>query len=337
MIFANYTTFNWFARSKKKNKFFFSLAANYKKTLALIGIVAILLPGILLSFPQKAQAVVPVTVVTDPATIGTLTSSLSTLGNIYNTASSIFNSIFSLEKKEYILDPIAYAIAGTVLKSITNSIIRWINNGFQGGPGFITDSEAFFADAADQATGRFMKEFLSPAVYNAICSPFRVDLLLALKLYQTNTYAQRMRCTLSTVLRNAQNGVQFGIALRNGNWGDWMSATLNFQNNPAGALLASLDELDSRQANARYTANTESIFNQGFLSMKACAEYYADEWTGENICVRYQTTSPGKWISDTLSEATGIDMQRLAVADEINEILSALINQLILTGIRAIR
>ena len=61
-------------------------------------------------------------------------------------------------------------------------------------------------------------------------------------------------------------------------------------------------------------------------------EYSYDDWTGTKTCIKWTTTSPGKWVSDTLTQATGVDMQRLAVADEINEILSALISQL-LTGI----
>ena len=73
-----------------------------------------------------------------------------------------------------------------------------------------------------------------------------------------------MRCTLNTVLANVKNGVEFGVKIRKGNWGDWMSVTLNPQNNPSGALLTSLFELDARQANARDTAKTESIFNQDF-------------------------------------------------------------------------
>jgi hypothetical protein len=222
-------------------------------------------------------------------------------------------------------------VAGAVLKSITNSIINWIKGGFQGQPGFITDPEAFFADAADQATGRFMKEFLSPEVYNAICRPFRIDLLIGLKRSR-NLYVERMRCTLSTVLANVQNGVEFGVKIREGDWGDWMSATLSPQNNPSGAILTSLNELLDRQGEARDTAKTESIFNVGFLSMKECVEKGYNDWTGETFCIQYKATSPGKWVSDTLTEATGIDMQRLAVADEINEILAALITQL-LTGI----
>ena len=327
---------------------------NYQKTFATIGIVAIMIPVFFLAKPQKANALVPVI---DAATIAAVEEAAAAQIVAIEAAQaaqeisdwdlfgpsavpmSAGDDLRQLRMKEvgvgtgpasFSWDSLAYAIAGTVLKSITNSIVTWIKSGVQGQPGFIKDPEAFFTDAADQATGRFMKAFLSPEIYNAICQPFRLGLLISLK--RTNLYVERMRCTLNTVLANAKNGVDFGVGIRNGNWGDWMSVTLNPQNNPSGALLTSLFELDTRQANARDTAKTESIFNAGFLSMKKCTLTVEDDWTGQQSCIRYETTSPGKWVSDTLTQATGIDMQRLAVADEINEILAALISQL-LTGI----
>ncbi len=316
---------------------------NYQKMFALIGIAAIMIPAFFLSKPRKANATVPVNDAAANTELGIIEGVLDDIAfettyisEELSSVGSVGEPLLSLRKKEVGMiagvpglswDNIAYIAAGVALDAATDSIVTWIRNGFQGQPGFITDPEAFLTDAADQATGAFFKEFLSPEVYNFICSPFRIDLQIGLK--STNTYAQRMRCTLSTVLANAQNGVEFGSSIRNGDWGDWMSATLSMQNNPGGALLMSLDELSYRQDHARDTAKTESIFNAGFLSMKECVEEYADEWTGETICVKYTATSPGKWVSDTLSQATGIDMQRLGVADEIDEILTALITELL--------
>lgn len=139
-----------------------------------------------------------------------------------------------------------------------------------------------------------------------------------------------MTCTLSSVIKNATD---FSNNLRGGDWGQWMSISLNPQNDPNMALLTSLDELSYQQAKAKEKAKTESIFNSGFLGMKKCVEYYADEWTGpgptgKGQCVRYENTSPGKWVSDELSSATGIEFQRLGLADDLNKVLSALIFQL---------
>ncbi len=297
---------------------------DYKKTLAVIGIMVILFPSLFLLAPKKAQAIVPVF---DAAVAASTAATAVSTGIIAK----------SYVAKEYILDTVAYGIAGAVLQAITQSIVNWIRNGFQGQPGFITDFQGYLTDAADQATGAFMKEFLSPEVYNAICSPWRLQLQIALS--RRYRYADRMRCTLSTVLNNATN---FGRALEQGDWYDFANVTLNDANNPFGAFILTSDQLSLMRMTAQENARTESIFNQGFLSQKKCVET-ACEMQGTNYetgeeycisekCIRYETTSPGKWVSDTLSEATGIDMQRLAMADEINEIIAALISQL-LTGI----
>ncbi len=279
---------------------------NYKKIFAGLGIMAILLPVIFLSAPKKAEAIVPVI---DAANLAV------------NTAAA--TSLATLVTKEFSLDSIAYLAAKVVLRSLTTSVVNWIKSGFQGNPLFIQDLEANLADAADQATGAFMKEFLSPEVYNAICTPFRAQLVLALK--SSNTYAERMRCTLNTVVNNVDN---FFNNFRQGGWRGWISMTASPQNNPYGALLTSLDELKSRQLNAKSNAQTESIFNKGFLSMKKCTEYYDNQWTGEYKCTKYENTSPGAWVSDQLSSATGIDFKELALADELNEIIAALASYL---------
>lgn len=46
-------------------------------------------------------------------------------------------------------------------------------------------------------------------------------------------------------------------------------------------------------------------------------------------CLREQTNTPGSVISDQLNKTLGLGSDKLAVADEINEIVSALLNQLV--------
>jgi len=289
---------------------------DYKKTLVAIGITAILLPVLFLARPKKAEAVVPVL---DAAVAKSTAATAVSTG--------------SLVTKEFALDTVAYTIAKTILRALTQSVVSWIQSGFEGQPGFISNFEDFLKDAGDQATNQFLKEFLNPEVYNSICSPFRSQLRIAIQGAQYyGGYGQQMSCTLSSAI---QNTTDFSNSLREGGengWKNWLSVSLNPQNDPHMALLMTLDELSSRKTAAQGNAQTESIFNQGFLGLKKCAEYYDNQWTGEFKCTKYETISPGKWVSDTLSEATGIDFQQLALADEINEIIAALINQL-LTGI----
>lgn len=336
--------------------------SRYKKTFACLGIALILLPSVFLAYPRKAEAVVPVIDVALNASFNTWAAAWGawagtdvafkglqmpawTFGSPY----SLYENIFAVRMKEVGLttpggfplavvsgglptswDGIAYFIAKLVLHALSRSVVTWIRSGFQGGPGFITDLQYHLADAADQATGAFMKQFLSPEVYNTICSPFRLQLRIALQTFQFRSrYSQRMRCTLSSVLANAQDAVQWGQRIAQGDWGDFITVTSNPQNNPVGALMISIDSLYAMQSAGVSRAGTASIFNAGFLGMKECEEYYADEFTDGNTCIRWKTTSPGKWVSDQLSEATGVNFQELNMADELNEIVSALLNLLL--------
>ena len=57
--------------------------------------------------------------------------------------------------KEYVLDPIAWMVAKTMVQSMTNSTVAWINGGFNGSPAFIQDPEQFFMKLGDNIAGNF--------------------------------------------------------------------------------------------------------------------------------------------------------------------------------------
>jgi hypothetical protein len=231
-------------------------------------------------------------------------------------------------------DSIAYSIAKSMLRTLTDSVVDWIRNGFEGKPLFITNFEDYLLDAADQASGIFLREYLSPEVYNAICSPFRIQISLALQRAARggSSYGQRMQCTLSTVLQNVQRGVSVDINayytdFSQGGWSAWFSL-LDDQNNPYFAIQASVDELKMRQIASVSQAHTESVFNLGFIGYKECEMWDYNPSTGERNCISWKTLSPGKWIESQLSSATGVDFEEMALADELNEIIMALINYL---------
>ncbi len=336
---------------------------NYKKTFAGLGILLILIPSVFFAIPKKAEAIVPVIDVAliaameeaiNQQTIEIIASDWELNGPtaIYGTAGDHLRQLRIKETGPMAavapglsMDGIAYAAAQILLQAMTQSTIAWIRGGFQdGGPGFITNYGDFFLDAADQATGLFMKEFLSPEVYNTICTPFRLQLKLALSIGSRNRYTNRMSCTVGAVLKNAED---FYTSLDQGSWDDWITVTGNPQNNFGGSLLLSMGELYSARVRTQNNARTESQANAGFLSMKKCVEMTCEMWgtnyeTGGEYCVSekcigYETTSPGKWVQTQLSDATGIDFQRLNLADELNEIIMAIVGQLISMTLREIR
>lgn len=56
-----------------------------------------------------------------------------------------------------ILRPIGKIIIITLIRNIGSSIVNWVNSGFQGNPTFITDFEGMLTDTADQAIGTFIE------------------------------------------------------------------------------------------------------------------------------------------------------------------------------------
>ncbi|MCL5781951.1 MAG: hypothetical protein M1459_01165 [Patescibacteria group bacterium] len=104
--------------------------------------------------------------------------------------------------KDFTLDRIATMVARQILHQMTVSVVNWINSGFEGNPSFITNPEAFFLDVGDQLTGAFIAQ---TGVLSRLCSPFNLDIRLALALGQSQLVDQRYACTLSTVINNAKN------------------------------------------------------------------------------------------------------------------------------------
>ncbi len=314
----------------------------YKKLISLILILLVIIPyGILLK-PQKAEAI----------------SSGSVVENI-----EIFNI------KEFLLDTVAKIAVNMLLSAITNSIVNWINSGFEGNPTFVQNPGDFLADAADQATGVFIQELGMTELCSADWLP-----KLKLSLQYNVPYTQRMQCTLTGVAENFEDNLKrFEDSFMNGGWDSWLSMTAYPQNNIWGAYFESSDELARRKAAAMTSASMEASWGQGFNPLKKCVgasqETYCDntcahlegtddfddcfngcqdiegvDFSSSDYCEQsggqMQNTTPGKVIGDTISHTLGAGQETLIAADELSEsiaaVLNALINQLITSGLNSL-
>jgi len=56
-----------------------------------------------------------------------------------------------------VLRPLGKIIVITLIRNIGSSVVNWVNTGFQGNPTFITDFEGTLRDTADQAIGTFIE------------------------------------------------------------------------------------------------------------------------------------------------------------------------------------
>ncbi len=265
------------------------------------------------------------------ATIDAANVAQTTVSAAANTTSA--GSNYMIQVKEFILDNIAWNLAKMVLREITTSTVTWINSGFEGNPGFISDPASFFKNVGDELLGQMISDQKNLAF---LCSPFSLDLKLQLA-FKYSPFQKRIACTLTDVIRNTTGAIENASIngftagdFSQGGWPAFVSMTTEPQNNLYGAYVQADFELSARIANMQKLKSDELNQGRGFLSWKKCkTEPNSDpDFVGppQQTC---EIQTPGSVIANVLdANATG-PMQDLHIADEINEIVGALFSQLV--------
>ena len=246
-----------------------------KKIIPLILTVAIVFSTFGFALPNKVSAQMAV------AEVNSTPSLFQQIANAISGAATAASS-YSTEFKEYVLDGLASALAKQIIHQMTASVVNWINSGFEGSPSFITNPGAFFLDVADQITGDFLARAGGPLT--ALCSPFSIDIRIALAFKYHPSIQKRYACTLSTIIKNSKNAVEGATIngasingfmngdFNQGGWPAFISLTTEPQNNMYGAYLTAESELSIRVANAQAQQRDEIGQGRGFLSWRKCAD-----------------------------------------------------------------
>jgi hypothetical protein len=240
---------------------------------------------------------------------------------VQSNTSDIKQEVKSQTFKDCVLDAVVWDVANTLIKNITASTIEWINSGFDGSPSFVTDPEGFFTDVGDQIAGSWI-EGLGP-IGRILCSPFDLQIRLALGFgyMGRGDYYFTVGCRLSDVQKNIYNAFTGGQWGADG-WQNWISISQP-QNNAFGVYIRAENDMLMRAAEKVGIQKTELSWGNGFRSFKKCKPNpYEPE---EQIC---ENTTPGAVIETQLNSVIGSGQRKLEVADEINEIADALLNQL---------
>ncbi len=217
-------------------------------------------------------------------------------------------SIQSLATKEYVLDKIAWQLVNLTIQQMIKSTTKWVNSGFQGSPAFVTDLEGFLMNIADRVAGDFI--WGSPLKF--LCSPFKLNVQLALQMQYNQRRNYQAQCTLSGVVSNMESFMNGNFLA--GGWDGWYEMALMPGNNPYSAYLEANTAMYASISNAQGQEIKLLEFGKGFLSRE-------DDYG--NII------TPGSVIEDQLNSALGLTNQRIAAADEINELVGALFAQLV--------
>lgn len=236
--------------------------------------------------------------------------------------------------KDTVFDGIGWAIAKRIVSGMVRSLINWVNSGFQGSPSFVTDLKGFLLNIADEEIGRVISEIGGEnGIGSFICSPFRLDVQISIAMQYAQSRAggaNAPACTLTGVIDNIE-GFIAGIDPGNG-LSDWLTITSNpGGNTPYGATLSAEVSARARLINAQGQTLTEVNWGDGFLSQKLC-ETVGGSGNGQDCTI----TKPGKIVQEALSFNLDTGRQSLVQADEINELIGALLAQLAnqaLTGV----
>ena len=202
------------------------------------------------------------------------------------------------------LDAFAWQAGNILIDNVTNSIVNWINRGFEGGPAFVTNPEQFLSGVADQVAG----EFIAGTELGFMCDPFQLQIRGALNFSHSSDF--RINCSLSDVIANAENFAKFTEGdFNQGGWDGWFSMTQNANNNPYGAYAKANTELSVRIAGSQNIELLKLDWGNGFFS-----------WEDENG----QIQTPGAVVETQLENVLGTNLDRLEIADEFNEVVGAL-------------
>lgn len=273
---------------------------------------------------------------------------------VFDAANLIENAFTAIKSsaqvtKDYILDTLVWEVGNLAIQSMTRSIVNWINSGFQGSPAFVTDLNQNLRGVQDAVARRF---FDALAAQDITETPGQDRVLDAVRLaYYLRTSPESFYTRYPYTLYEVSPDPESYLAgdFSQGGWNAWFETVMNPQNNPFGANDLLNRELDAVVSSATNNRIQELSWNRGFLSWRGeCQQYAPADPTGqpppidgelegspeylgnEDNCVAYDIRTPGSVIMEQLNDRLGDNVNRLVSADEFNEIVGALLNQLVL-------
>lgn len=238
-------------------------------------------------------------------------------------------------------------VAKIMLQQITNSVVNWINSGFNGSPAFVQNPTKFLQRTADQIAGQYIQS----SALSFLCSPFQLQVRIAIAQSYANREANA--CTLTQVSNNITNFMR-GTFSTAGGWPAFLSFTSVPTNNPYGAFIYGSVGLATAASNAQGQVRTDLLQGGGFLSFQqkvagSCVNTTSPPPPSLNKSVTpvsgpvnnpsnpaqqlyqvcdYVSTTPGSVIAGALGATEKSTLDQLTLAKSFDEIISALINQL---------
>ncbi|NQV87929.1 MAG: DUF5011 domain-containing protein [Parcubacteria group bacterium] len=290
-----------------------------KKVISFILILFFVVSSTIFLNPKQAEAIVPgpatctgffggaVATEGSKASVGVSNVPVRDLASFLDQIQDTATSLATLQK-ECIWDNIAVILSKTLIKQLTSSVVNWVNSGFNGSPSFIQNPEQLLRDIGDEVAGGLIED-IAPI----LCEPFSLDIQLALRANYSSSVSNKVSCTLTDVIGNTEDFLN-GNFSAGGGWDKWLEVTQNPQNNFYGSFIEANNVVESGASSLVNAQQIDLDRGNGFLSI-------TDDLG--NIL------TPGVIIQDQLQQALGTDLRQLELSRSINDIVGALVGQLV--------
>jgi hypothetical protein len=228
-----------------------------------------------------------------------------------------------MEWKEMIGEGIGWAFAKAMISQMIKELTNWVNSGFQGRPMFVEDLGGFMLETADRVAGEYLEEL--GGINSFLCSPFKLDIRAALATDYANKRDGPVTCSLTGIIDNLEgfvDGTQGSFS--KGGWDSWLTMAAQPSTYSAyGQYLEAKSYGEIQIINAKGEVQQELDYGKGFFSAKECETYDGGGFQ-ETVC---SIVSPGSTIASALNKAIDAPIDTLIAADDINNLVGALINQ----------
>src|SRR3989338_3097602 len=277
-------------------------------------------------------------------------TSLPPLDSIMGGVANIFGGCDSF-------DCIAWNISKAMLSAFSKQVVNWVqtagvsNTGLTGQALFVRDWDRYLLDAANAASNVFIQELQA----TQLCEPFVTELK---KIFSAGggfsivaisgggfgggiftgsggsaPFNQLLNCNLNSVTTNFQ---LFFDDFNNGGWNTWTNL-ISPEVNPFSNYMTVMIEKESREARAVQAARLEAESSDGFLGVKQCTgigtwgdfDFDIDEGSGGFLGKDCPIVTPGILVEAEMRKVLESEVDQLNTADELDEILSVLLQQLL--------
>ncbi|MDO8495551.1 MAG: hypothetical protein Q7S32_03470 [bacterium] len=242
--------------------------------------------------------------------------------------------------KEFALDTIARAISSRLMKKLGDGVVNSINNlGLEDGkqkPSFVQNWKEFLADAQTVGENQFRSQLKYAADKSILCGDLKSPLALAfqstnvpfidigakgkydeLKQGTLLPYQTKIKCTIPDKVReDFKKSFEKG-----GGWETW-SRMVQPQNNIAGALSLSLEELVKQRSSQASARQSEVVAGSGFAGVQgACRDGAKGGGQLSECTFLGQTLTPAEILSKGAAGWLDDNKKWLVSSDELSEVL----------------